>query len=287
MSFPSAGDVHLGMPRNNSDEHLAYHRGSHGTCLPTVSEDDVLSSGLAQAFDQEIDLSGHAAAALSCTQPPNRPNDPTRVLIIRNVAHDTPEEELRSIFQVGICWEQLHVQVMLCRGCRRVMDGKMGGSGWPCLHDHGGPSNTCTHVHEASTEPYAPPLTPFSIAILQAFGDVRGMYTGAKPRGLVVVAYFDVRAAISARDTLQGTLIKTTPIDIEYSHFRDAAGDKNVNQVGRLCVCVCVCVEGGGLCSSTKWAGRGLIVCGGQGRRVDGEGDTARHRLQLRPCTHS
>lgn len=76
-------------------------------------------------------------------------------------------------------------------------------------------------------------LTADASGRAQAFGDLRTLYTGSKHRGLLLVAYFDLRAAVSALTTLQGTLIKTTPISIRYAPARPTAGgqDSGVNQV--------------------------------------------------------
>ncbi len=59
----------------------------------------------------------------------------------------------------------------------------------------------------------------------QAFGDVQGLHTASKQLGIVVVAYYDLRAAVSAQNTLQGTLINKITIDVQFAPpARSAAG---------------------------------------------------------------
>lgn len=53
-----------------------------------------------------------------------------------------------------------------------------------------------------------------------------------------MVTYYDLRAAVSAMTTLQGTLVRNTPIEIHYSAHKTQ--DRGVNQVwqihfGHLC----------------------------------------------------
>ncbi|KAJ9515790.1 hypothetical protein QJQ45_008687 [Haematococcus lacustris] len=65
-------------------------------------------------------------------------------------------------------------------------------------------------------------------SIFEAFGDVRGMYTRRKADGVVVVDYYDVRAAASAASTLQGTLMQERPIHLSFTH--PAATDGSLEQ---------------------------------------------------------
>ncbi|KAL6758830.1 hypothetical protein V8C86DRAFT_1808429, partial [Haematococcus lacustris] len=65
-------------------------------------------------------------------------------------------------------------------------------------------------------------------SIFEAFGDVRGMYTRRKADGVVVVDYYDVRAAASAASTLQGTLMQEQPIHLSFTH--PAATDGSLEQ---------------------------------------------------------
>lgn len=69
----------------------------------------------------------------------------------------------------------------------------------------------------------------------QAFGDVRNLHSGLKPRGVVVVSYYDLRAAANAAATLHGTLIQGLPISVSASDARAEGGagskDASVNQV--------------------------------------------------------
>jgi hypothetical protein len=90
----------------------------------------------------------------------------------------------------------------------------------------------------------------------QAFGDVRHLHSALKPRGVIVVTYFDLRAATNAVATLNGTLIQNAPISVCCADASEK-DPGNVNQVSLsvdvdvlecifcglpvfLCVCLCV-----------------------------------------------
>ncbi len=62
------------------------------------------------------------------------------------------------------------------------------------------------------------------------------MTTALKPRGLVMVTYYDLRAAQLARGTLQGTLVRSQPLEIHFYNPAPKAGaqDSGVNQVRAL-----------------------------------------------------
>jgi hypothetical protein len=57
--------------------------------------------------------------------------------------------------------------------------------------------------------------------VAQAFGDVRSLHTSCKMHGIVVVAYYDARAAASAAATLNGTLILGMSIELQLTELRD------------------------------------------------------------------
>lgn len=64
------------------------------------------------------------------------------------------------------------------------------------------------------------------------FGDVRALYTGAKHRGVLLVCYYDLRAAVSAVSTLQGTLVCNQPINISFAAAKPTIShDSNIHQV--------------------------------------------------------
>jgi len=88
------------------------------------------------------------------------------------------------------------------------------------VHAHGA-ANTCavsnTHVRV--------------ITCPQAFGDVRHLHSTLKPRGVIVVTYFDLRAATNAVSTLDGTLIQGIPISVACAGAHDKELG-HVNQVG-------------------------------------------------------
>jgi len=140
------------LPASTSEEHLSYVRSN----LPTVNEDDIFSTvgGLELGLEQEPDVAEQLAHPSS---------EATRTLLVRNLASDASDEELRNIFQ--------------------------------------------------------------------AFGDLRAIYTGAKHRGLLRVSYYDLRAAVSALNTLQGTLVSHKPISLCYAAAKPTSGhDSNVQQ---------------------------------------------------------
>jgi hypothetical protein len=68
------------------------------------------------------------------------------------------------------------------------------------------------------------PLRP-----LQAFGEVRSLFTAAKGRGFVAVSYFDTRAATLAKHTLAGQVLSGQQLDVHFSLPKD---DREAAQVG-------------------------------------------------------
>ncbi|KAF5838586.1 RNA recognition motif 2-domain-containing protein [Dunaliella salina] len=157
-----SGAESMHLPRNSSDSHLAAYavRGSTNS-LPTVAEDDIFSAvgGLELGLDAQHHLRETHQPASALQDQHN--GDASRTLIIRNVAPDVSDEELRSIFQ--------------------------------------------------------------------AFGDVRHLHSALKPQGVIVVTYFDLRAATNAVSTLNGTLIQGIPISVACADAREK-DPGNVNQ---------------------------------------------------------
>lgn len=75
-------------------ESVLCRRARRGS-LPTVSEDDAFAAS-ELGLEQELELAERLA---------DQQAEPTRTLLVRNVASDAPDEELRSIFQVST-WSQ-------------------------------------------------------------------------------------------------------------------------------------------------------------------------------------
>eukprot|EP00200_Dunaliella_tertiolecta_P008782 CAMPEP_0202379582 /NCGR_PEP_ID=MMETSP1127-20130417/24812_1 /ASSEMBLY_ACC=CAM_ASM_000462 /TAXON_ID=3047 /ORGANISM="Dunaliella tertiolecta, Strain CCMP1320" /LENGTH=679 /DNA_ID=CAMNT_0048978121 /DNA_START=216 /DNA_END=2251 /DNA_ORIENTATION=- len=157
-----SGAESMHLPRNSSDSHLAAYAARGSThSLPTVAEDDIFSAvgGLELGLDAQHQLRETHQPASALQDQHN--GDASRTLIIRNVASDVSDEELRSIFQ--------------------------------------------------------------------AFGDVRHLHSALKPQGVIVVTYFDLRAATNAVSTLNGTLIQGIPISVACADAREK-DPGNVNQ---------------------------------------------------------
>lgn len=72
----------------------------------------------------------------------------------------------------------------------------------------------------------------------QVFGDIRHIYSACKHRGFIMVTYFDLRSAIRAQTTLNGTVLCGVPLEV---HFSAPKGDSSAsNQVRAR--------PGGGVC---------------------------------------
>ena len=52
---------------------------------------------------------------------------------------------------------------------------------------------------------------------LQKFGEIRSLYTACKTKGFVMISYYDIRAAQSARRALQNMPLRRRNLDIHYS----------------------------------------------------------------------
>ncbi|RYQ94182.1 hypothetical protein Ahy_B08g089063 isoform D [Arachis hypogaea] len=53
--------------------------------------------------------------------------------------------------------------------------------------------------------------------LFEQYGDIRTMYTACKPRGFVMISYYDIRAAQNAMKALQHKSLRSRKLDIHYS----------------------------------------------------------------------
>ncbi len=89
-----------------------------------------------------------------------------------------------------------------------------------------------TPHNRMSTEPGS--VNCAAACCAQAFGDLQGLHTARKgDAGVVVAAYHDLRAALSAQGTLQGTLVGASVIDVQFAHATRSASGQPTNQVRR------------------------------------------------------
>eukprot|EP00798_Chlamydomonas_sp_ICE-L_P021450 gene21450-28420_t len=68
--------------------------------------------------------------------------------------------------------------------------------------------------------------------IFKSFGELRTLYTAKLHMGLIVVSYYDIRAATGAKKTLQGTLVSNCPIDVQFIAPHSGTQELDVNQDG-------------------------------------------------------
>lgn len=61
--------------------------------------------------------------------------------------------------------------------------------------------------------------------IFKSFGDVKTLFSDARHRGLLIVTFFDLRAAVSAKSTLHGTLVNNLPLEIHFSKQKSGIQD--------------------------------------------------------------
>lgn len=54
-------------------------------------------------------------------------------------------------------------------------------------------------------------------ALFQAYGDIQGLKTEYKAHGVVVVSFFDLRAALNAKRQLEGVALSDQPLTVQYS----------------------------------------------------------------------
>lgn len=67
---------------------------------------------------------------------------------------------------------------------------------------------------------------------VQAYGEIRLLYSASKHRGLVIIAYYDIRAAVLALHAVQGRQFKGSTLDVSFSPHRD---EKEASQVCLVC----------------------------------------------------
>ncbi len=87
----------------------------------------------------------------------------------------------------------------------------------------------CNGVHyESAAEPFCEPV--------QAYGEIRSLYTACKPRGFVVLSFYDLRASCLAIHALQGARVGTGNLHISFSTPKDNMGDKDAHQGRPSCL---------------------------------------------------
>ena len=82
-------------------------------------------------------------------------------------------------------------------------------------------------IQEYSLDPYVLTLVACQ---LQAYGEIRSLYTACKPRGFVVLSFYDLRAACLAIAALQGASVGSGNLHISFSTPNDNMGDKDAHQ---------------------------------------------------------
>ena len=65
---------------------------------------------------------------------------------------------------------------------------------------------------------------------MQAYGEIRSLYTACKPRGFVVLSFYDLRASCLALHALQGAAVGCAALHISFSTPKDNMGDKDAHQ---------------------------------------------------------
>ena len=75
-------------------------------------------------------------------------------------------------------------------------------------------------------------LTP--LCIVQAYGEIRSLYTACKLRGFVVLSFYDLRASCLAIHALQGARVGAGNLHISFSTPKDNMGDKDAHQGSTL-----------------------------------------------------
>ncbi|URE11219.1 RNA recognition motif 2 [Musa troglodytarum] len=67
-------------------------------------------------------------------------------------------------------------------------------------------------------------------SLFEKFGEIRGLYTACKSRGFVMISFYDIRAAQSARHALQNMPLRRRNLDIHYSIPKDNPSNQEMNQ---------------------------------------------------------
>lgn len=62
---------------------------------------------------------------------------------------------------------------------------------------------------------------------MQAYGEVRTLYTAALGNGFIMIAYYDLRAACLAMHSLQGTQLGNCILDIHFSAPREGSPEQH------------------------------------------------------------
>ncbi|XP_057728407.1 protein MEI2-like 1 isoform X2 [Arachis stenosperma] len=68
--------------------------------------------------------------------------------------------------------------------------------------------------------------------LFEQYGDIRTMYTACKPRGFVMISYYDIRAAQNAMKALQHKSLRSRKLDIHYSIPKGNAPEKDIGHGG-------------------------------------------------------
>jgi hypothetical protein len=71
-------------------------------------------------------------------------------------------------------------------------------------------------------------------ALFGQHGEVRRIYTACKHRGLVIVAYYDLRCAMGAMASLQGMKLGNHKLTISYTGHKGKQSD-SANAVNQVC----------------------------------------------------
>lgn len=67
--------------------------------------------------------------------------------------------------------------------------------------------------------------------LFEAFGEIRSLYTAVKHRGMVVVSYFDLRAAALAQHTLRAHVLRGRALDVCFSAPTPGAADGSLGML--------------------------------------------------------
>lgn len=67
-------------------------------------------------------------------------------------------------------------------------------------------------------------------SLFEQYGDIHTLYTACKHRGVVMIAYYDIRAARNAMKVLQNKPVRNRNLDIHYSIPKDYPSEKDVNK---------------------------------------------------------
>ncbi|KAL5213378.1 hypothetical protein ABZP36_024225 [Zizania latifolia] len=67
-------------------------------------------------------------------------------------------------------------------------------------------------------------------SLFEPFGDIWSMYTTTKHRGFIMISYYDIRHARSAKNTLQNKPLRRRKVDVHYSIPKGNPSDKDMNQ---------------------------------------------------------